>query len=82
MSTVCDNWNDYVDLSEPRALADMAGETTRYVAHKDADGVITLIPAGNLSERENFLLEAPALLAAVNRGIADIQDGRFVTRDI
>lgn len=77
MSTLFDSSNDYVDLSEPCALADMAGDTKRYVAHKDADGVITLIPAGNLGERELFLLEDPELLASVNRGIQDIQDGRY-----
>lgn len=77
MTTTFDSRNDYVDLTEPCALADMAGGTKRYVAHKDADGVITLIPSGNLGERELFLLENPQLLAAVNRGIQDIQDGRY-----
>lgn len=77
MSICYVNQNAYLQEHE---IDDAVDGSKRYAVHRDADGVITLTPRENLGQRELYLLEDPELLASVNRGITDIQDGRFTKR--
>ena len=53
-------------------------EDTRYAISVSDDGDILLTPMASIPARERIIWERPDVMAALDRGIADVEAGRVV----